>query len=129
MATRADLADKPRDELYKLATDADLDGRSSMSKDELVDALADDAPLTGPADTDDPSVHVSSVTPPKADEALSGRVTAPATVTVPRHATPPRDDSNDRFETYTLTRPNGTTATLRRNIETGERTIDGDDAA
>jgi len=35
----ADLADKTRTELYEMAKKADIDGRSAMSKDELVKAL------------------------------------------------------------------------------------------
>lgn len=42
--TRDELDALSKDELYELATDADVSGRSSMSKGELVDALADDAP-------------------------------------------------------------------------------------
>ena len=36
-----DLEDKTRDELYEMAKDADIEGRSSMKKDELKQALAD----------------------------------------------------------------------------------------
>ena len=42
--TRDELDALSKDELYELATDADVSGRSGMSKGELVDALADDAP-------------------------------------------------------------------------------------
>lgn len=37
---RADLADATRDELYEMAKDADIPGRSSMTKDELSEALS-----------------------------------------------------------------------------------------
>lgn len=36
-----DLADRSKEELYELAQERDLPGRSSMSKDELVTALRD----------------------------------------------------------------------------------------
>lgn len=35
----ADLQSKTRDELYEMATKADIAGRSTMSKEELIDAL------------------------------------------------------------------------------------------
>nr|WP_280176277.1 Rho termination factor N-terminal domain-containing protein [Hoeflea halophila] len=34
------LRAKSKDELYEMAQEKDIDGRSSMSKDDLVDALA-----------------------------------------------------------------------------------------
>lgn len=34
-----DLESKTKDELYELATEADIDGRSTMNKDELINAL------------------------------------------------------------------------------------------
>ena len=42
MTTRDELQDKSKSELYELAQDQDVDGRSDMTKDELIDALADD---------------------------------------------------------------------------------------
>ncbi|MGC9665649.1 hemerythrin domain-containing protein [Planosporangium sp. 12N6] len=36
---RSDLADATRDELYEMAKEADIPGRSTMKKDELADAL------------------------------------------------------------------------------------------
>lgn len=86
-------------------------------------------PLTGPADTADDSVRVSSVTPRKADEALAGNVTAAATVELPQRPAATRDDSNDRTETYTTTGPSGQPLTVTRNIETGETTVTPTDAA
>lgn len=80
-------------------------------------------PLTGPADTADPSVQVSSVTPRKAEEAKAGKPTADATVKVPQREAPARDDSNDRIETYATTGPSGEPLTVEHNLETGETTV------
>lgn len=38
-AVRSDLAERTKDELYELAKEHDIDGRSFMDKDELVEAL------------------------------------------------------------------------------------------
>ena len=40
--TGDDLGDATYDELYERATEADIAGRSSMTKDELIDALRED---------------------------------------------------------------------------------------
>jgi hypothetical protein len=38
-SSSGDLESRSKDELYKLAQDADIPGRSDMSKEELVEAL------------------------------------------------------------------------------------------
>lgn len=46
----ADLQDKTRDELYELAQERDIDGRSTMNRDELIEALEEDADGGGDGD-------------------------------------------------------------------------------
>lgn len=50
--TRDELQDKSKSELYELAQDRDIDGRSEMSKDDLIDALAEDGEDDGGTDED-----------------------------------------------------------------------------
>lgn len=67
----------------------------------------------------------SSVNPDTATAALDGQPTAPATVEVPRPWNPSSwtPERPARMETYEVERPDGTTATVTRNIETGESTV------
>jgi hypothetical protein len=78
-------------------------------------------PGDAPADTTDPDERASSVTPNPGDEALMAGVVN-AVKPLPRRATT-RDTSNDRTETYTATRPDGSQVTVSRNMETGETKV------
>jgi len=79
------------------------------------------APGDGPADTTDPTEVAVSVTPAPGDEALAvGTVNAVKPVEKPAEK---RDSSNDRTEKYTATRPDGSSVTVTRNIETGATSV------
>lgn len=80
-------------------------------------------PGDGPADTTDPNERASSATPDKGAAAKAGHLTVNAVVKVGDRSEPTRDTKNDRFESYTATRPDGTAVTVKRNLETGERTV------
>lgn len=76
------------------------------------------APGDGPADTTDPTEIAVSVTPQPGAEALKvGTVNAVKPV---KKAAVNRDASNDRIEKYTAVKPDGSTVTVTRNIDTGE---------
>jgi hypothetical protein len=92
--------------------------------DEHTDAPSTTAPGDGPADTTDPDERASSVSPDKGAAALAGHLTVNAVVPVDTPE-PERDDSEDRYEEYEATRPDGTRVTVRRNIETGESELKG----
>lgn len=91
--------------------------------DTHVDAPATIEPGDAPADTTDPDERVSSVTPDKAAAAAEGHQTVNAAVKVGENDGPTRDTSNDRIEKYEAVRPDGTTVTVERNIETGESKV------
>jgi hypothetical protein len=79
--------------------------------------------LTGPADTADPTERVSSTRRnPTAKELREGTVSA--VTTRPRAEPAPRDGGNDRIETYTTRRPDGTEVTVTHNIDTGETIVE-----
>jgi hypothetical protein len=92
--------------------------------DEQVDAPSTTAPGDGPADTTDPDEVAVSVNPDKATAAREGHLTVNAVVPVERPAEE-RDDSEDRYEEYDATRPDGTRVRVRRNLETGESELKG----
>lgn len=79
------------------------------------------APGDGPADTTDPSERASTVTPRPGEEALKVG-TVNAVVPLPKAGTPARE-GKDRIETYEATKPDGTTVTVERNLETGESRV------
>jgi hypothetical protein len=92
--------------------------------DEHVDAPSTTAPGDGPADTTDPDERASSVSPDKGAAARAGHLTVNAVVPV-ETPEPERVDSEDRYEEYEATRPDGTRVTVRRNVETGESELKG----
>lgn len=74
--------------------------------------------VTGPADTDDPDVRVSSVpAAPSATDLRSG-TTAAVAVVLPL-APPLQLVSDPRIETYEIVAPGGTVVEVTRNIDTG----------
>lgn len=80
------------------------------------------APGDGPADTTDPTEIAVSVTPQPGDEAVAvGTVNA---VKPAKRAAAKRDASKDRTEKYEAVKPDGSTVTVTRNIETGETTVE-----
>lgn len=52
MASKEELLEKNKDELVELARERELEGRSSMSKEELAEALADDSSSEGDSSED-----------------------------------------------------------------------------
>ena len=76
------------------------------------------APGDGPADTTDPTERASSVTPNPGEEALVvGAVNA--VVPLPK-VEEPEEDKDPRIERYEAVKPDGSTVTVERNVETGE---------
>jgi hypothetical protein len=75
--------------------------------------------LTGPADTDDPDVRVSSSNPnPTEQDRRTGRT--PAAVVVDRpQAAPLRLAAEHRTETYELLAPGGVVVAVTHNLDTG----------
>ncbi|MGW5645058.1 hypothetical protein ACWEV3_40955 [Saccharopolyspora sp. NPDC003752] len=96
--------------------------RKQTRLDDHVDAPSTVQPGDAPADTTDPAERATSVTPDKAAAAEGGHLTVNAVKPLPVETTE-RDTANDRIETYTATRPDGTPVTITRNVETGESTV------
>lgn len=84
------------------------------------------AGLTGPADTDDPGVRVTTAQPQPSDyDRRRGATPAAAAVGHHEPPTPPlRLTSEPRIETYDLQAPGGTPVAVTHNIDTGEATYD-----
>lgn len=80
------------------------------------------APPTGPADTNDPTVRVSSTRPDNAAAAAAGVPTAPAAVQLPKQPEG-RVQSRGRTETYSVTTPSGQVLKVVRDLDTGRETI------
>lgn len=81
------------------------------------------APGDGPADTTDPNERASSITPQPGPEAIKVG-TVNAVQPVPAEAEPEQVPEKDqRVETYTATRPDGTEVTVKHNIDTGETSV------
>ena len=79
------------------------------------------APGDGPADTTDPTEHASSVPARPGDEALAvGTVNTVVPVPAPE---PAGEVEDPRIETYEAVKPDGSTVTVERNIETGESKV------
>lgn len=79
------------------------------------------APGDGPSDTTDPTERAVSVTPRPGEEAIKVG-TVNAVVPAPEQAEP-RRAGKDRVEEYEATRPDGSTVTVRHNIDTGESEV------
>lgn len=77
---------------------------------------------TAPGDGPDPSEQATSVTPNPGPEAIA-EGTVNAVKKVPKKATPRRRKDEDRVEEYTLRRPDGKLAHVKRNIDTGESEV------
>ena len=76
------------------------------------------APGDGPADTTDPTERATSVTPQPGEEALKvGTVNAVQPLPQPEAA---EEDKDPRVERYEAVKPDGSTVTVERNLETGE---------
>lgn len=76
------------------------------------------APGDGPADTTDPTERATSVTPQPGEEAFKVG-TVNAVVPLPQEDAP-ESDAKPRIERYEAVKPDGTTVTVERNLETGE---------
>lgn len=111
-ATAAPTADTPQEPTTTGTTTLDSD----------VTKPSTTAPGDGAADTTDPTQIAVSVPPQPGPEALAeGTVNAVKPVEpAPRAA---RARKKDRIEEYEATRPDGTTVTIVRNIETGETSV------
>jgi hypothetical protein len=89
--------------------------------DEDVTAPSTTAPGDGPADTTDPTERAVSVTPNPGDEALKTG-TVNAVKPAPRQ-TEAESTTKPRVEKYEATKPDGSTVTVERNVETGESKV------
>ena len=76
------------------------------------------APGDGPADTTDPTERATSVTPQPGEEAFKVG-TVNAVVPLPEEDAP-ESDVKPRIERYEAVKPDGSTVTVERNLETGE---------
>ena len=76
------------------------------------------APGDGPADTTDPTERATSVPFNPGEEALAVG-TVNAVKPLPKAAAP-AEDKDPRIEKYEAVKPDGSTVTVERNIETGE---------
>lgn len=79
------------------------------------------APGDAPADTFDPKERVSSARPDKAAAAAAGHQTVNAVVEVA--PVPDNAPTGSRSETYTATKPDGTTVTVTHNYDTGATSV------
>ncbi|WIB16280.1 hypothetical protein DEJ34_03865 [Curtobacterium sp. MCPF17_050] len=77
------------------------------------------APGDGPADTTDPNQVAASARPAPGPQALASGIVNAFTLVIPKPR-PTTPNVNHRTETYTTTAPNGTTVTVRRDLETGD---------
>jgi hypothetical protein len=76
------------------------------------------APGDGPADTTDPTERATSVTPQPGEEAFAvGTVNAVVPLS---KAAEPEEVKDPRVEKYEAVKPDGSTVTVERNLETGE---------
>jgi hypothetical protein len=89
--------------------------------DEDVTAPSTTAPGDGPADTTDPTERAVSVTPNPGDDALKVG-TVNAVKPAPRQAEV-ESTAKPRVEKYEATKPDGSTVTVERNVETGESKV------
>lgn len=76
------------------------------------------APGDGPADTTDPTERATSVTPQPGDEAFAVG-TVNAVVPLPKEEAPAAS-GKARTERFEAVKPDGSTVTVERNLETGE---------
>lgn len=75
------------------------------------------APGDGPADTTDPTERATSVPPAPGDEAIAvGTVNA----VKPLPKVEAEEVKDPRIEKYEAVKPDGSTVTVERNLETGE---------
>ena len=79
------------------------------------------APGDGPADTTDPTERATSVTPNPGEEALAVG-TVNAVKPLPKDEAPAAS-GKPRTERYEAVKPDGSTVTVERNLETGESKI------
>ncbi|MDR6117267.1 hypothetical protein QE370_000451 [Aeromicrobium sp. SORGH_AS981] len=96
---------------------------TSTTLDSHTDAPSTTAPGDGPADTTDPNEIASTVSPDKAAAAQAGHGTVNGVVKTGEVATaqvPPKEDQ--RVETYTSTKPDGTKVLVTHNLDTGATT-------
>lgn len=81
-------------------------------------------PGDAPADTTDPTENVSTVEPDKAAAAAAGHLTVNAAVPIDLPSPEePAIEGKGRVEKYEAVRPDGTTVTVTRNIDTGDAKV------
>jgi hypothetical protein len=100
--------------------------RKNPEKTRLDDSVSEPstvAPGDAPADTTDPAEMASAVTPDKAAAAAAGHLTVNSVVKIADVPAAERDSKNDRTETYTAVRPDGSEVTVKHNLETGETSV------
>lgn len=85
------------------------------------------APGDAPADTMDPKERAVSVRPDKAAAAAAGHQTVNAVV--PGEPIVEEERTGERTETYTVYLPDGTTATVEHNYDTGVTEVSEEEAA
>lgn len=94
--------------------------KTTKYDDETLTKPQSTSPGDAPADTQDRKERVSSARPDKAAAAAAGYQTVNAVVEVA--PVPTVTPSGSRSETYTATKPDGTTVTVTHNYDTGVTT-------
>jgi hypothetical protein len=102
------------------STSEDEPGTTTLDSDVTKPSVT--APGDGPADTTDPTEIAVSVSPSPGDEAIAVG-TVNAVVPVTRVEAAVVDESEQRFETYPATKPDGTVVEIRRNVDTGASSV------
>ena len=101
---------------------------AAIARRRLAEEASMTEPLTGPADTNDPNVRVSTVMPPKPATAAELKTgTRPGAVEVDPIAAAER--AGGRVDEYDLTAPDGQVVHVRKDLDSGRVDYTNDDGS